>query len=141
MFAAIPQAGNPLGIALSSGMFFFSANLDGDWKWRVPFLVSAVLVGAGLFVRAKLNESPEFEEAKATGATEKNPLLTALRRDWRGILRVIALRIVESFAYYSTATYLLSHISDRHPTSARPHSAPSRPRASSRSASPSPPAA
>ncbi len=38
-----------------------------------------------------------------------------LRRDWRGILRVIALRIVESFAYYSTATYLLSHISDRHP--------------------------
>lgn len=80
MFAAIPQAGNPLGIALSSGMFFFSANLDGDWKWRVPFLVSAVLVGAGLFVRAKLNESPEFEEAKATGATEKNPLLTALHR-------------------------------------------------------------
>jgi MFS family permease len=115
MYAAIPQAGNPLGIALSSAMFFFSANLEGDWKWRVPFLVSAVLVIAGLIVRARLSESPEFEEAKATGRTEKNPFLTVLRRDWRGILRVIALRIVESFAYYSTATFLLSHIGTRHP--------------------------
>ena len=115
MYAAIPQAGNPLGIALSSAMFFFSANLEGDWKWRVPFLVSAVLVIAGLIVRARLTESPEFEEAKATGRTEKNPFLTVLCRDWRSILRVIALRIVESFAYYSTATFLLSHISTRHP--------------------------
>lgn len=115
MYAAVPQAGNPLGIALSSGMFFLSANFEGDWQWRVPFLASAVLVVAGLIVRARLSESPEFEEAKATGGTERNPLTTVLRRDWRGILRVIALRIVESFAYYSTATYLLSHISSRHP--------------------------
>ncbi|ANY05945.1 MFS transporter [Pseudonocardia sp. HH130630-07] len=115
MFAAIPQAGNPLGIALSSLMFFLSAGLPGDWQWRVPFLVSAVLVIAGIIVRAKLGESPEFEEAKATGRTERNPLGTALRRDRGAILRVIALRIVESFAYYSTATYLLGHISGRHP--------------------------
>jgi MFS family permease len=114
-YAAIPQAGNPLGIALSSLMFFLSSGLPGDWQWRVPFLFSAVLVIAGMIVRAKLGESPEFEEVRASGRTERNPVRTALRRDWRGILRVIALRVVESFAYYSTATYLLNHISSQHP--------------------------
>lgn len=114
-YAAIPQAGNPLGIALSSLMFFLSSGLPGDWQWRVPFLFSAVLVIAGMIVRARLGESPEFEQVKAGGHTERNPLRTALRRDWRGIMRVVALRIVESFAYYSTATYLLNHISSQHP--------------------------
>ena len=45
---------------------------------------------------------------KAKGKTERNPFVTTIREDWRDILRVIALRVVESCAYYSTATYLLS---------------------------------
>lgn len=115
MYAAIPQAGNPLGIALASGMFLASANLDGDWKWRLPFLLSAALVVVALIVRSRLSESPEFEDAKASGAIEKNPFLATLRKDWRSILRVIGLRIVESFAYYSTATYLLNYLTERYP--------------------------
>lgn len=115
MFAAIPQSGNPLGIALASGVFAWSATLEGDWQWRTPFLLSAILVIVALFVRSRLSESPEFQEAQATGNTERNPLLATLRDDWRGILRVIALRVVESFAYYSTATYLLNYISEREP--------------------------
>ncbi|MFK4730359.1 MFS transporter [Agromyces mediolanus] len=115
MFAAIPQSGNPLGIALASLMFLVCANLPGDWAWRVPFLLSLVLVVAGLIVRAQLSESPEFEEAKETGKIEKNPFLATLRKDWRGILRVIALRIVESFAYYLTATFLLNYLTTNHP--------------------------
>lgn len=115
MYAAIPQAGNPVGIALASAMFLICANLEGDWAWRIPFLLSAVLVIVALVVRSRLSESPEFEAAKADGKIEKNPFLTTIRRDWRSILRVIALRIVESFVYYSTATYLLSYLSDRFP--------------------------
>ncbi|MEW2569137.1 MFS transporter [Streptomyces sp. NPDC047070] len=115
MFAAIPQAGNPLGIALASGVFAWSSSLDGSWQWRIPFLFSAVMVIVALIVRSRLTESPEFQEARATGSTEKNPFLATLSEDWRGILRVIALRVVESFAYYSTATYLLSYLTDRHP--------------------------
>lgn len=115
MFAAIPQSGNPLGIALASAMFLISANLDGDWRWRVPFLLSAVLVVVALIVRSRLSESPEFQEAKAEGKIERNPFLTTLRRDWRSILRVISLRIVESFAYYSTATYFLNYLVERFP--------------------------
>lgn len=115
MYAAIPQAGNPVGIALASGMFLVCANLEGDWQWRVPFLLSAVLVVVALIVRSRLSESPEFLETKAQGSIEKNPLLTVVRRDWRSILRVISLRIVESFAYYSTATYLLNYLTERFP--------------------------
>lgn len=115
MYAAVPQAGNPLGIALASGMFLLSANFEGDWKWRVPFLLSAVLVIVALIVRSRLTESPEFLETKSQGETEKNPFLATLRRDWRSILRVISLRIVESFAYYSTATYLLNYLTERFP--------------------------
>lgn len=115
MFAAIPQSGNPLGIALASGVFAWSDTLNGNWQWRTPFLLSAVLVIVALIVRSHLTESPEFQEAQASGETEKNPLLATLAGDWRGILRVIALRVVESFAYYSTATYLLNYITERHP--------------------------
>lgn len=115
MFAAIPQSGNPLGIALASAMFAWSSTLEGDWQWRTPFLFSSVLVIVALVVRSRLSESPEFQEAQAKGATVRNPLLTTLREDWRSILRVIALRVVESFAYYSTATYLLNYLSERDP--------------------------
>ena len=115
MYAAIPQAGNPLGIAMASAMFVFSAGLEGDWQWRTPFLLSAVLVIAALFVRSRLSESPEFEEAKVSGELVKNPFLTAWRNDWKSILRVVSLRIVESFTYYSTATYLLNYMSERYP--------------------------
>ncbi|MFD5315298.1 MFS transporter [Streptomyces sp. NPDC127098] len=113
LYAAIPQAGNPLGIALANIAFLLSASIDGDLAWRLPFLASSLLIVVGLVVRMKLSESPEFEAAKAEGDTVHNPLLTVLRDDWRNILRIIALRVVESCAYYLTATYLLSYITDR----------------------------
>ena len=110
LFAAIPQAGNPLGIALANIAFLAAAPLDSDWSWRIPFLASAVLIIVGLYVRLRLHESPEFEEAKAKGNIVRNPFFTVIREDWRNILRIIALRVVESCAYYLTATYLLSYI-------------------------------
>jgi len=109
-FASLPQAGNPLGIALANLTFLASVTLPGDLKWRVPFLASAILVIVGLVARMKLNESPEFEDSKAKGEIVKNPILSVVRDDWRNILRIIALRIVESGAYYITATYVLNYI-------------------------------
>ncbi|MET7933247.1 MFS transporter [Streptomyces sp. NPDC005322] len=115
LYSAIPQAGNPLGIALANIAFLLSSSLDSDWAWRLPFLASALLIAVGVVVRMKLSESPEFEAAKAKGNTVRNPLLKVVRDDWRNILRIIALRVVESCAYYLTATYLLSYITDRNP--------------------------
>lgn len=115
LFSAIPQAGNPLGITLANAAFLLSASLQTDWAWRLPFLASAILIVVGLVVRMKLEESPEFETAKSQGAIVKNPLATVFKNDWRNILRVIALRVVESCAYYVTATFLLSYITQNNP--------------------------
>lgn len=114
-FAAIPQAGNPLGIALANIAFLSAAPLNSDWSWRIPFLASAILIIVGLYVRLRITESPEFEIVRAEGKVVRNPFLTVIREDWRNILRIIALRVVESCAYYLTATYLLSYIAKRDP--------------------------
>lgn len=111
-FASIPQAGNPLGIALANVTFLLSVALPGDYAWRVPFIASLVLVIVGLVVRSKLEESPEFQEAQEKGEVAKNPLKQVLRDDWRNILHIIALRVVESCAYYITATYVLNYVTD-----------------------------
>ncbi|PZE77852.1 MFS transporter [Curtobacterium sp. MCBD17_013] len=110
-YSAIPTAGNPAGVFLANIVFLFSVHLGGEWAWRVPFLASAVLVIAGLIIRARVSESPEFEDVKDRGETAKNPLLKVLKDDWRNLLRVIGLRLVESAGFYVVVTYILSYIS------------------------------
>lgn len=114
-YSAIPQTGSPIGIALATIVFLVSAQLGNDWAWRLPFLASAVLVIVGLYVRLKLEESPDFERAKDSGEILKNPVTEVLRKSWGTILRVIALRIVESSGYYLISTFLLSRVSASHP--------------------------
>ncbi|GAA0993829.1 MFS transporter [Subtercola frigoramans] len=114
-YSAIPQAGSPTGIALATVVFLVSAQLGNDWAWRIPFLASAVLIAVGLFVRLKLEESPDFKEAKIAGEILKNPLKEVVRKGWRTIVQIISLRIVESCAYYIVATFLLSNINVHHP--------------------------
>ncbi|WP_431198254.1 MFS transporter [Leifsonia xyli] len=109
-FAAIPQVGVPLGVFLANVAFLLSAGLGNELAWRLPFMLSAVLIIAGLIIRLKVSESPEFEEAKTAGTLVKNPILTVLRNDWRTVLRVIALRLAETGGFYVIVTYLISYI-------------------------------
>lgn len=109
-YTAIPQAGVPLGLLLANLVFLGSSQLDSSLAWRLPFLLSAVLIIAGLIIRAKVSESPEFEEAKAAGKVVKNPITEVFRNDWRTILRVISLRLAESGGFYVIVTYMLSYL-------------------------------
>lgn len=109
-FSAIPQVGVPLGVFLANVAFLLSAGLGNEWAWRLPFMLSAVLIIAGLIIRLKVSESPEFEEAKTAGTLVKNPILTVLRNDWKTVLRVIALRLAETGGFYVIVTYLISYI-------------------------------
>jgi len=109
-YTGIPQAGVPLGLLLANLVFLFSVGLDSELAWRLPFLLSAVLIIAGLIIRLKVSESPEFEEAKAAGEIEKNPILSVLRSDWRNVLRAIGLRLAESGGFYVIVTYLISYL-------------------------------
>ncbi|MFI2104214.1 MFS transporter [Isoptericola sp. NPDC019693] len=119
-FTAIPQAGFPLGLLLANIAFLSSAGLPGDWAWRVPFLLSSVLILAGLYIRLKVEESPEFEEAKDQGALAKNPLATVIREDWRNLLRAFGLRVAETAGYAVSITYVTSYV-ENNGLATRPH--------------------
>jgi MFS family permease len=109
-YTAIPQIGVPLGVFLANLAFLWSTNLPGEWAWRLPFLLSSVLIVAGMIIRATVHESPEFVDSKTAGTLVKNPIATVLRRDWRTVLRVIGLRLAETGGFYIVVTYLLSYL-------------------------------
>jgi MFS family permease len=60
-----------------------------SWGWRLPFWLSAVVVVVAFFIRRRLDETPEFAEAKAAGTIARMPLMPLLRNHWRDVLRVI----------------------------------------------------
>ena len=110
LYTGITQAGFPVGLLLANLAFLFSANLGGTWAWRVPFLLSAVLIVVGIMIRLKIDESPEFEELKETGQRAKNPLWEVVRDDWRNVLRAFCLRIAETAGYAVSITFMLSYL-------------------------------
>src|SRR3954447_24613018 len=59
-----------------------------SWGWRVPFWLSAIVVVVAFFIRRRLHETPEFDEAKATGAIARMPLKPLLQNHWKDVLRV-----------------------------------------------------
>jgi MFS family permease len=109
-FSAIPQAGVPLGLLLANVVFLSTAGIDSSLAWRLPFLFSAVLIGAGIIIRLKVSESPEFEEVAEKAEAVRFPILDVLRNDGTTVLRVIGLRIAETGAFYITVTFLLSYL-------------------------------
>ena len=111
LYTGITQAGFPVGLLLANLAFLVSVPLGDQWAWRVPFLLSAVLIVVGIIIRLKVEESPEFEELKEEGDLSKNPLKEVLRDDWRNILRAFCLRIAETAGYAVSVTFMLSYIS------------------------------
>ncbi|WP_433293455.1 MFS transporter [Pseudonocardia sp. CA-142604] len=111
--ASWPQLGVPIGLLLSTAMVQLMSATTGDgfltWGWRVPFLVSIVLVGIGLYVRLKVLESPAFTEVKKTQAVLHVPVLEAFRHQWREILTSAFVRMSEQAPFYLFVTFVLTY--------------------------------
>ncbi|PWS27688.1 MFS transporter [Pedobacter yonginense] len=78
-FTSWIQTTATLGLFLSLGVIVITKNLlgaetFGDWGWRIPFLLSIVLVVVSIYIRMKMHESPMFSKLKAEGNISKNPL-------------------------------------------------------------------
>ncbi|MDQ1647572.1 MAG: hypothetical protein QOJ50_3756 [Cryptosporangiaceae bacterium] len=88
--ASVTQMGAPTGMVLSTGVLALVSRLPEDqflsWGWRVPFLLSIVLLAIGLFVRLSVQESPLFSEVKAKDAVSKRPLLEVIRTHPKNLL-------------------------------------------------------
>ncbi|HEX7078832.1 MAG TPA: MFS transporter [Candidatus Eisenbacteria bacterium] len=100
-----PQMGVPAGLLLSTGLFaLLSARLPESaflsWGWRVPFLLSVVLVGIGLFVRLRVLESPVFVTLKETRRDSRTPLLDVFRRHPRQVIVGMGMRFAQNVLFY-----------------------------------------
>jgi MFS family permease len=109
-YTAIPQVGVPLGLLLANVAFLIASQFDSQFAWRVPFVLSALLIIAGIIIRMRISESPEFEELQRTEQIAKSPVMDVIRHDWRTLLRAIGLRLAETGGFYVIVTYLLSYI-------------------------------
>src|SRR5450830_468277 len=101
------QVGYGVGLVLATGMVsILTHTLDNDaflsWGWRIPFLLSIVLVLVALWIRASMQESQEFVSRVGAHGEHKVrlPVWTALRRNPRSFLLIIALRMAEMFTMY-----------------------------------------
>src|SRR5271155_6265421 len=107
LFGSFVQVGFPIGLVAASAMFSLVALLpDADfksWGWRIPFIVSVVLVGVGLFVRARLPETPVFEALKARGQIVRPPLVEMVLKNPKSFLVAVGLKLSEvSWVYMLT---------------------------------------
>ncbi|MGY5033687.1 MFS transporter [Streptomyces sp. 900116325] len=117
-WASWPQTGAPAGQLLATGVLsaltaLLSDSAFGTWGWRIPFLLSGVLVIVGLWIRLSVDESPVFKAALAQaearkGATaEKMPLVAVLRHHWRDVLIAMGARMAENISYYVITAFIL----------------------------------
>ena len=107
-FGMFPQLGAPAGFIAANGLFlligaWLSPEQFRDWGWRVPFAVSAALVGLGLWIRLKLTETPEFAAAVADAPPPAVPLAELARGHWRALIGG-TFGAIACFALYYVAT-------------------------------------
>ncbi|MFE0633093.1 MFS transporter [Streptomyces sp. NPDC058864] len=119
-WASWPQTGAPAGQLLATGVLSALTALLSDaaftsWGWRIPFLLSGVLVMVGLWIRLSVDESPVFKAARARAearkreesAIERLPLLSVLRDHWRDVLVAMGARMAENISYYVITAFVL----------------------------------
>jgi len=110
-YGSWPQMGVPAGLLLSSFAFVLLSRLPEDqflsWGWRLPFLLSILLVGVGLVIRLRILETPAFLKVKETGAEARLPIVDLLRTHRREVLLAIGARLVENGAFYIYSVFLL----------------------------------
>jgi len=109
-----PQMGVPGGLLLSTAVFaaLSSALPEGDflaWGWRVPFLLSVVLVGVGLFIRLQILETPAFTKLKEAQRESRAPLLDVFREHPREVLIGMGMRFAQNVIFYVYTVFVLSY--------------------------------
>jgi MHS family shikimate/dehydroshikimate transporter-like MFS transporter len=100
LFGSLVQIGAPFGVLMSILVFnIVSSNLSNDaflsWGWRLPFLLSLLLVFVGLWIRLKITETPVFERFKGVVKAERAPIVEVITQHPRMVITAIALKVSE----------------------------------------------
>lgn len=114
-FGSWSPMGVSLGILMASGVFALVSSLPEEqflsWGWRIPFWISIVLVGVGLYLRLRLSESPVFEQVRQRRDVLRSPIGHALRTQPRSFVVVIGARFAENGLGYLFPTWSISYLS------------------------------
>ncbi|WP_239954963.1 MFS transporter [Pantoea sp. Z09] len=112
-FGSIPQAGVTIGMLMATFIVSLMTLLSDEaflaWGWRIPFLLSSVLVLLGLWIRKDIDETPEFKQVKQAGQLAKTPLRDTLTHHWREVLIAAGLKVVETAPFYIFSTFVVSY--------------------------------
>ncbi|WP_236792468.1 MFS transporter [Amycolatopsis sp. GM8] len=119
LLGSFAQIGVPFGLVLGTGgmtllSFLLSDSAFNSWGWRIPFLLSFVLVGIGLVIRLRILETPMFAEAVAKQQISRNPVGDAIKHHWREILLSAGLRFSEQMPFYLFTSYVLVYVVAEH---------------------------
>src|SRR5206468_1443201 len=79
------------------------------WGWRVPFLLSGLLIAVGLLIRVRILETPLFRQLQLTDQVARAPVAETLRRHWREVLLAAGSRISENSCFYLFSTYVIAY--------------------------------
>jgi MHS family shikimate/dehydroshikimate transporter-like MFS transporter len=116
-YGSLVQVGFPLGVAASTGTFLYmsQAMAEADflaWGWRLPFLLSAVLIGVGLFIRLRLQETPAFAQVQREGVA-RAPLLDVILRQPRTFLIAVGIKVSEVAWVYVLTVFSIVYATTR----------------------------
>ena len=110
-YGSWPQLGVPAGLLLSTAVFAQFARLPEDqflsWGWRVPFLLSLLLVGVGLIIRLQIQETPAFTRLKTAQTEARRPIIELLRSQRKEVLLAMGARLAENGAFYIYTVFVL----------------------------------
>ena len=114
LIASWPQFGVPVGLFLANLALLIMSNIAGKdgfatWGWRVPFYLSIVLVGVGLYVRLRVLETPLFQQILDAKRIEQAPVAEVVRRNWKEILQSAFLRMSEQAPFYIFTAYVFTY--------------------------------
>lgn len=113
-FASFAQWGSPAGLLLALIAFRCISEMEPEslmsWGWRIPFLMSGVLMIVGLVIRFGVPESPEFTKVKDSDQTSKNPVSEVIRTGWRQILFAALAVTIGSGGFFFTNTFMITYV-------------------------------
>ena len=113
LVASWPQFGVPCGLLLANlAILAFSSWAGADfltWGWRVPFALSIVLVGVGLWIRLGILETPVFQKLLDTDKIEKAPILEVIKKQPKEIILSALLRMSEQAPFYVFTAFIFAY--------------------------------
>jgi metabolite-proton symporter len=112
--ASLPQLGVPIGLLLSTAAVRIVSGAGGEhffetWGWRIPFLLSVVLIAIGLYVRLSVLETPHFRRMREQKAVVKAPVWEVIKTQPRAIITSAFVRMAEQAPFYLFITFVLTY--------------------------------